>query len=71
MGNPFVHVELNTTDLKKAEAFYSHLFEWKMEPMPMGNDSYTLIKVGDGVGGGNDEASGPRSALLVACLRSG
>ncbi len=52
MANPFVHVELNTTDLKKAETFYSHLFEWQMETMPMGNDSYTLIKVGEGTGGG-------------------
>jgi predicted enzyme related to lactoylglutathione lyase len=52
MANPFVHVELNTTDPKKAEAFYSHLFEWKLEPMPMGPDTYTLIKVGDGTGGG-------------------
>ena len=52
MGNPFVHVELNTTDLKKAETFYSHLFEWKLEPMPMGNDSYIMIKVGEGVAGG-------------------
>ena len=52
MGNPFVHVELNTTDLKKAETFYSHLFEWKLESMPMGEDSYTVINVGEGTGGG-------------------
>lgn len=52
MANPFVHVELNTTDPKKAETFYSHLFEWKLEPMPMGTDSYTVINVGEGTGGG-------------------
>ena len=51
MANPFVHVELNTTDPKKAETFYSHLFEWKLEPMAMDKDTYTLIKVGDGTGG--------------------
>jgi len=52
MANPFVHVELNTTDTKKAEAFYTHLFEWKLEPMSMGKDTYSVIKVGDGTGGG-------------------
>ena len=52
MGNPFIHIELNTTDPKKAETFYSHLFEWKLEPMAMGPETYTLINVGDGVGGG-------------------
>jgi predicted enzyme related to lactoylglutathione lyase len=52
MANPFVHVELNTNDLKKAETFYSHLFEWKLETLPMSDGSYTMIKVGDGTGGG-------------------
>ncbi len=52
MGNPFCHVELNTTDPKKAENFYAHLFEWNMEAMQFGPDTYTLIKPGDGVGGG-------------------
>ena len=27
MGNPFVHVELNTTNLPKAKAFYAKLFD--------------------------------------------
>ena len=52
MANPFCHVELNTTDLGKAEKFCSHLFEWKLEPMSMGADTYQVIKVGDGTGGG-------------------
>ena len=52
MANAFVHIELNTTDLKNAETFYSHLFEWQMEPMPMGEDKYVMIKVGEGTGGG-------------------
>lgn len=30
MGNPFVHVELNTTDREKAKAFYRGLFDWKL-----------------------------------------
>lgn len=53
MGNPFVHVELNTTDLKKAKAFYTKLFDWKLEDTPVEADfDYTIIKVGDGTGGG-------------------
>ena len=33
MANPFVHVELNTTDPAKAKTFYGQLFDWKMEDM--------------------------------------
>lgn len=50
VANPFCHVELNTTDLKKAKDFYSKLFNWKLEDMPGGN--YTMINVGEGTGGG-------------------
>lgn len=50
MANPFVHVELATTDLVKAKAFYTGLFDWQLEEVP-GMD-YTLIKVGEGTGGG-------------------
>jgi uncharacterized protein len=53
MGNPFVHVELNTTDLGKAKSFYSSLFDWKLDDMDMGGGMhYTMVGVGDGTGGG-------------------
>jgi len=53
MANPFVHVELNTTDPEKAKAFYSQLFTWKLEDMDMGPEStYTMIQPGEGTGGG-------------------
>ena len=52
MPNPFVHVELNTTDVDKAKAFYGKLFEWTLEDVPMGDFVYTMIKVGKGTGGG-------------------
>jgi predicted enzyme related to lactoylglutathione lyase len=53
MANPFVHVELNTTDVEKAKAFYSKLFAWKLEDMDMGPGmTYTLIQPGEGTGGG-------------------
>jgi predicted enzyme related to lactoylglutathione lyase len=53
MGNPFVHVELNTTDTAKAKTFYGSLFDWTLEDHDMGGGMiYTIIKVGDGTGGG-------------------
>jgi predicted enzyme related to lactoylglutathione lyase len=53
MANPFVHNELNTTDVGKAKEFYGSLFDWKLEDMPMGAmGTYTTIGVGGGVGGG-------------------
>jgi len=52
MPNPFVHVELDTTDLEKAKAFYSKLFDWKLDPVPMPEGEYTMINVGEGTGGG-------------------
>ncbi len=53
MANPFVHVELATTDLDKAKSFYSALFDWQLQDMDMGGGmSYTMIGVGEGTGGG-------------------
>ena len=54
MANPFVHVELHTQDVAAAKKFYSTLFGWKLEDMPMpdGGGSYTMISVGEGTGGG-------------------
>ncbi len=53
MGNPFVHVELATTNLNKAKDFYGSLFDWKLEDVEMGGgETYTMVKVGDGTGGG-------------------
>jgi uncharacterized protein len=53
MPNPFVHVELNTTDVAAAKAFYSGLFGWSLNDVPMAGDrTYTMIGVGEGTGGG-------------------
>ena len=54
MANPFVHIELQTSDLAKAKDFYSRLFDWKLEdiPAPEGEMPYTIINVGEGTGGG-------------------
>jgi len=54
MGNPFVHVELETNDVAKAKGFYSKLFDWKLEdvPNPAAGGNYTMIGVGDGPAAG-------------------
>jgi len=53
MANPFVHVELQTTDLKKAREFYARLFDWKLEDAQVpGFGTYTMLGVGEGTGGG-------------------
>jgi len=55
VANPFVHVELNTPDTKKAKTFYAKLFDWQLEDVPnpaVPDESYTMINVGGGTGGG-------------------
>jgi len=50
MPHPFVHVELQTSDVGSAKKFYTDLFHWNLQEEP-GMD-YTIIKVGEGTGGG-------------------
>ena len=48
----FSWFELMTTDVEGAKTFYTRLFGWETEDMPMENLSYTITKIGDeGVGG--------------------
>lgn len=52
MANPFVHIELNTTDQARAKDFYGQLFQWQLKDMDMGPmGTYTSIGVGEGTGG--------------------
>jgi hypothetical protein len=60
MANPFVHVELQSTDIKKARDFYGRLFDWKLEDSQMpGFGTYTMINVGEGTGGGMMASQSP------------
>jgi uncharacterized protein len=71
MANPFVHVELATTDLDKAKSFYRSLFDWQLQDMDMGGGmSYTMIGVGEGTGGGmmKQMVPGAPSAWLAYVL---
>src|SRR5207249_733804 len=66
MANAFVHVELHTGDVAKAKQFYSKLFGWKLEDMPMpGGGTYTMIQVGEGTGGGMMSARPPGVSELL------
>ena len=72
MANPFVHVELNSTDVDKAKSFYRSLFDWQLEDVDMGGGmTYTMVKVGEeGTGGGmmKHPAPGVPSAWLAYVL---
>jgi predicted enzyme related to lactoylglutathione lyase len=62
MGNPFVHIELNTDDVAKAQKFYKGLFDWAFKPMAMG---YTGIGVGgNGTGGGMQKKAMAKSPTM-------
>ncbi len=51
MPNPFCHIEIYTTDLKRAGEFYSRLFEWKISPWGE-SQNYSMIDTGKEPGGG-------------------
>jgi uncharacterized protein len=53
MSNEFCHIELHTSDVEKAKAFFGSLLSWDLQDMEMGDAQYTMIGVGgDGTGGG-------------------
>lgn len=59
MGNPFVHLDLTTSDPAAAKKFYKSIFDWKFLEFPaMG---WTGIDVGGGVGGGIGGKQDPSS----------
>src|SRR5256886_1608208 len=60
MANPFVNVELTTTDAREAKSFYGALFDWNLEDVEVAPGStYTMIRVGEGTGGGMMKTSAP------------
>ena len=70
MANPFVHVELQTNDPGSARKFYTSLFGWKLQDVPMPNGTYTMIDVGGGTGGGmmRNPVPGAPSSLIAEAL---
>jgi predicted enzyme related to lactoylglutathione lyase len=76
MPNPFIHIELNSTDPAKAKDFYAQLFDWEMKDIPLPaadaapGETYTTINVGGGTGGGimRQMMPGAPSAWLAYAL---
>jgi uncharacterized protein len=52
MSNPFVHMELSTSDVPKAKDFYTGLFGWEYTDNDMGHMIYSTFKPSTGPGGG-------------------
>jgi predicted enzyme related to lactoylglutathione lyase len=57
MGNPFVHIDLATTDVAAAKQFYAQVFDWKFPEMP-GMD-YVGVDPSGGTGGGMGKIQDP------------
>jgi predicted enzyme related to lactoylglutathione lyase len=62
--NRVVHLELHTSDLAGASAFYSGLLRWRPERIQAGPGSYHALELGGGVGGGIVECGTRRSLWL-------
>jgi len=62
--NPVVHLELHTTDLPCAGAFYSSLLRWRTERVVSGAGSYLTLGMGGRFGGGIVECGTRRSTWL-------
>lgn len=66
MANPFVHLELATSDTAKAKDFYGKLFNWTFTDNDMGGGMvYTMFKPDDGPGGGIYSMPGAPPAWLA------
>ena len=62
MGNPFVHIELNTGDVARAKDFYQAVFDWKLKDMPMGPGmTYIMLDPGKQPGGGIQQKQMPNA----------
>jgi predicted enzyme related to lactoylglutathione lyase len=66
MANPFVHLELATSDVAKAKEFYSKLFNWTFTDNDMGQGMiYSTFKPDTGPGGGLYSMPGMPTAWLA------
>ena len=61
VAHPVVHLELRTTNLPRACAFYTQLFGWRTETLRAGAGSYLAVGLGEGIQGGvvEDESGTP------------
>jgi uncharacterized protein len=61
---PLAHLELHTTDLDRASAFYSELLGWRPELIEAAARSYLALNLGQGPSGGIVECGTERSLWL-------
>jgi uncharacterized protein len=52
IANPVVHLELRTENLARACAFYTQLFEWRVETIHSNGSSYLALELGEAIEGG-------------------
>ena len=66
MANPFVHLELATSNASKAKEFYGKLCNWTFTDNDMGGGMvYSTFKPDDGPGGGMYSEPGAPNAWLA------
>jgi predicted enzyme related to lactoylglutathione lyase len=61
---PLAHLELHTTDLVSARAFYTELLGWRPELIEAAERSYLALDLGDGPSGGIVECGTERALWL-------
>jgi len=64
MTGDVVHLELHTSNLARACAFYSELLDWRSERIEAGGRSYQALDLGGGLGGGVVECGAERPTWL-------
>ena len=64
MTGDVVHLELHTTNLARACAFYSELLCWRPERVETGGRSYVALDLGGALGGGVVECGTERPTWL-------
>jgi len=47
MNHIIVHSELQSADIAESRKFYSGLFGWEIQDMPMGDDVYGMANLGE------------------------
>jgi predicted enzyme related to lactoylglutathione lyase len=63
-GNPIVHLELHTGDLRRARTFYAGLCGWRSERIDTQRGSYVALELGDALGGGIVECATQKALWL-------
>jgi predicted enzyme related to lactoylglutathione lyase len=62
--NRVVHLELHSTDMAQASAFYGELLGWRARRLDTQHGSYLSIELGEGIGGGIVQSPVERSLWL-------